>query len=396
MTSVRPIDQHYTPKALARELIGAVTLDRVGMVGDFAAGDGELLRAAQERWPNAALVATDIDPPTVAGLQKSHPGWSTSRCDFTNPRSRARTLALRGAVASFDVIALNPPFSFRGGAKREVQIGDKVVSCSPPLAFLIDALAYLREGGQLVAILPHGTLSSEKDRSARLLLTESFGFDVVQTCARGAFASCTPRTAIVRLGTDVVSQDWLPILVEPIRDVDTRVGDVSLKRGRVPVGDSQPEGLPLAHTTELRGGELLQPRRFADSKSELVRGPAVLIPRIGKPSKTKVVVMKSRRAHVVLSDCVLAVECSTLAAAQIVQKALLMNWAVVEAMYGGTCARYLTLASLRDLLAQLGVGVLPYGLSVRSRIGGRAGYSGDGGASIPVSVVSQEAVEVVY
>jgi hypothetical protein len=398
MSSTPLLDQHYTPATVARELLGAVSLDRVHLVGDFAAGDGELLRAAQERWTDATLVAADIDLSTVSRLRKRHPTWSTSRCDFTNPRSRAKARGLRRAHGTFDVIALNPPFSFRGGTKRSVRIGESVVSCSPPLAFVADAVMYLRAGGQLVAILPHGTLTSEKDRMARGLLAETYGFEVVRTCARGTFSSCSPRTAIVRIGTGAVSEIITPSVI-PITDKCIHVGEVSLRRGRVPVGAATPAGLPLVHTTDMRDGALMRPKRFAGVGGELVRGPSVLIPRVGKPTATKVVLMESDCTPAVLSDCVLAVECLTPSAARILQEALVENWAAVEAAYGGTCARYLTLASLRQLLIQLGVGVLAYGSSIRTRtslypIGNGIAYPmGDGSATEPNLRVSARGIQ---
>lgn len=350
-------------------------------MGDFAAGDGELLRAAQERWADAALVAADIDPSTVGRLRKRHPTWSTSRCDFTNPRSRAKAGGLRRAHGTFDVIALNPPFSFRGGTKRSVRIGESVVSCSPPLAFVADAVGYLRAGGQLVAILPHGTLMSEKDRAARSMLAEAYGFEVVRTCARGTFSTCTPRTVIVRIGTGATSGVCLPPVV-PVEDGRRRIGVVSMKRGRVPVRTAVPVGLPLVHTTNMRDGVLGRLEHAADLRSEPLIGPAVLIPRVGKPMVTKVVLMDPSHPPAVLSDCVLAVECSTPGAARTLQAALVENWSAVEAAYGGTCARYLTLGSLQRLLILLDVDVLPYGTSVRD--GGEINRpSGDGLATEP-------------
>ena len=377
MSPVPPLDQHYTPSALARELIGTVDLNHVGRVGDFAVGDGELLRAAAERWPEAELVAADIDPQTVARLRRRYPAWSISRCDFMSARSRARARAVRRG-SGFDVIALNPPFSFRGGTKKTVMIGERVVSCSPPLAFVVEAVRYLRSGGQLVAILPHGALTSEKDREARELLADHHGFEVVRTCARGTFSSCTPRTAVVRIGTGTVF-DPSPLPLSTIPDGRARVGDVSMRRGRTPVGRALSSGLPLVHTTELRGGKLLPSRRFADARGATVRGPAVLLARVGKPMSSKVVLVDVTHPPVVLSDCVLAVECSTLSAARVLRRAILENWETVEAAYGGTCARYLTLASLKDLLWALGVSVLPYGTSVRAQPSGSV--SGDGLAS---------------
>lgn len=356
------LDQHYTPTELARTLVRSVTRDSVAAVADFAAGDGELLRAAEARWPTARLVALDIDPVAVRGLKRTHPTWAVGRCDFKRAQSRNRTRALRGGTGGFDAIVLNPPFSFRGGTKSRTRVLETEVECSPPLAFVVEALAYLNQGGELVAILPRGVLLSEKDALARRLLSASYGLEVVGSFERGVFESCTPRTVMVRIGTGTVGA--LPD-DRPVTPLRTAIHEVSIRRGRVPTKRASGGGLPFVHTTELRGQRLSPSTRRAAPTDQAVEGPALLLPRVGKPMASKLVVVNEGTPAVVLSDCVLAVECSSARDACVLQRALLENWEATEASYGGTCARYITVASLAGLLERVGVHVLPYGETIR-------------------------------
>lgn len=365
------LDQYFTPPGLAAELAAAITLDEIGLVGDFAAGDGELLRAASSRWPSATCVATDVDLRVVEGLRQDHPHWLVSRCDFTNGRSRGRSDALRGRKGKFDAIILNPPFSCRGGTRRSVTLNEVSLTCSPTIRFIIEATAYLRTGGQLVAIVPYGSLQSIKDSDARDLLSQMYGLKLIRTYARGGFSTCTPRTAIIRLEGGADSSKQPLFENRPVQRIylnghcPTRV---SVRRGRVQKQTSPfngPEALPLIHTTEIRASRLLESSHYVAPKYESISGPAVLLPRVGKPSPSKLAVLGSRHSQVVLSECVLAVECIDEAGAQTLFSALQTNWNSLEILYGGTCARYITVAALSDFLDRLGLVVSPYGETIR-------------------------------
>lgn len=358
-------DQYFTPSTLAEELVGFVTLENVATVADFAAGDGELLRAAAGRWNGVKLTATDVDPGVVGSLKRRYPGWSVSRCDFTNSRSRARADALRGREASFDVVVLNPPFSQRGGTRFATVIEGVTYESGPAFSFILQSLRYLRPGGQLVAIIPYGALHSEKDEVARGAVSARYGLDVVRTCERGTFRAGTPRTAVVRvgLGPELTGEALPP----PQGRVETAF-EVSLQRGSLPVHRSVAEEgvLPLVHTTELREGAVTVGSLWAPQGSRSIVGPAVLIPRVGKPLRKKLALLERSRGPVALSDCVLAVECSEEGLAERVLRALHRRWETVERAYGGTCARYITLKALSQLLVEAGFRVLPYGDSVRA------------------------------
>lgn len=370
MTPTR-LDQYFTPPGLAAELAAAITLDEVGLVGDFAAGDGQLLRAASSRWPEATCVATDVDSRVVEGLRQDHPEWLIGRCDFTNGRSRGGSNVLRGRKGLFDAVILNPPFSYRGGTIRSITMNGNSLTCSPTIGFIIEATTYLRKGGQLVAIVPYGSLQSIKDHHARNLLSHKYGLKLICTYARGSFASCTPRTAIISLEVGIDSSKQPLLEIRPVQSIFFNghgPTQVSLRRGRVQKKTASfngPDALPLIHTTEIRASRILESNHHVTPNYESIRGPAVLLPRVGKPSPSKIAVLSSTHSQVVLSECVLAVECVNEMDAQTVFSALQNNWNSLETLYGGTCARYITVAALIDFLNQLGLAVSPYGETIR-------------------------------
>lgn len=125
-------------------------------------------------------------------------------------------------------------------------------------------------------------------------------------------------------------------------------------------GDTGPGTFPFIHSTNLKDGTVvLRGTRRAIHK-KLMRGPAVLLPRVGQPQLKKIAVY-SLRNPVVLSDCVVAISCENTAQAKKVRSVLSGGWAKVRGHYGGTCAPYITLASVRAVLEEFGFKVTEFG-----------------------------------
>ena len=79
----------------------------------------------------------------------------------------------------------------------------------------------------------------------------------------------------------------------------------------------------------------------------------VLLPRVGQPKRSKVVQYPNSDA-LVLSDCVIALMCSSPDEAELLWSDLQSNWSLLEREYVGSGARYITNRRLSDLLTRLG------------------------------------------
>lgn len=117
--------------------------------------------------------------------------------------------------------------------------------------------------------------------------------------------------------------------------------------------ESSNNGYPFIHSTELNKNSLNLSRRRINYKYFGINGPAVLLPRVGNPNKSKVSVYKSQDT-IVLSDCVIALQCKTVRDAKMTQKFLIEHWSIIEKNYIGTCARYITINSLSNILNSFG------------------------------------------
>jgi predicted RNA methylase len=373
MTPVsRALDQYFTPSKLAADLLAAVTIDNPESVADFAAGDGELLRAAVDRWPSVNCIATDVDDQVVDLLGRTHPEWSSSCCDFLSFESRDSNSDLLKNKELLQLITLNPPFSIKGKEFHKIEIAGNKAKCSPALAFVIEATKYLTKDGQLVAILPFGLVHSEKNDYALRLLKKYNGFEIVKTYEKGGFTNCNPKTAIVRLTAKIessLSSDNIDNnKIDKLKLSTIAEAIVSIHRGGVP-NNNDFEGrlkkYPFIHTTNLKNNKIIDINRHTDDMHKKFCGPGIILPRVGRPSIEKVVLIENSDVFV-LSECLFMVECKTLHDAKTMYLHILNNWNTFINSYSGTCASYISLKGFSRYLSNSNFIVLPSGMSIRN------------------------------
>lgn len=343
------LDKHYTPSFVAAALIKAVSLRQPGVIADFAAGRGQLLRHASNKWKNARLIANDIDAHAVGYLRRYRRNWAASQSDFLHPSDRDQ---LREHLGRIDLVVLNPPFSCRGAAFHRVTYGRLTLRCSTALAFVIQSLPFLTSKGELVAVVPRGSLRSEKDRAAWAVIGTMFDIEQIDEFGRETFPGCAVRSVAVR-----ISASNHPAL----RSIDGarshNLTGLTVRRGAIQVhravlSPRKSKGsFPFVHSTTLRRNQIQQPFWYRADRS-IVAGPAVLLPRVGRPDIRKVATLPSGET-VAISDCVFAVCCECDEHAAALMATLIEHEQVLYDAYGGTCAPYLTISSLKAVLAQL-------------------------------------------
>jgi predicted RNA methylase len=341
-------------------MVQSVTCDNASVIADFAAGSGELIRQAQQRWPSATFLATDINKNIVSRLRRQNAGWLVGKCDFLNYKSR-KLCSVTSALPEVSVVLLNPPFSCKGASRFQTHFRESTIRCSLALAFVFESLLFLKSGGQLAALLPAGSLTSEKDKHAWKVLDALYEIRTFGTNGRTTFHDCSAETVIVRLSRRK-SIDRLSV-EGPNQQAEIATDDlasIKIFRGKVPMyltnGYSRANYLPLVHTTELSKEEIDMSARKVKPKWSAIRGPAVLLPRVGRPYEHKIKLYLSNDP-LVLSDCVIALRCETSEQAKNLQSILLAKWDKLKLAYVGTCAKYITIKSLRFLLNSMGLNV---------------------------------------
>jgi len=350
------MDVFYTPTCVAEAMVKYARCRNANpTIADFSVGDGELLRAAVVRWPKATLVGSDISRSIIDQLLKKQPSWFLSKCNFLNFQSRQQSSALQKVKGKVSLVLLNPPFSNRGARRLSVVLKDADIKCSQGLAFVITAISYLTPRGEIVAVLPAGTLHSQLDADAWQLIHRFCEHQILARNGYKTFRGCSPKTIIVRLKLRRKPKVSAQIINRP---PTKRLSIfVTLERGKVDMtslnDDYNCQSIPLVHTTELNSNKVnLKERRVIPVQATLSQ-EAVLLPRVGRPSRAKVC-LHLETFPVALSSCVIAIKCRNKRDAKIVYNNLLYNWGALEENYGGTCAPYLTLDRLRLLLIRFG------------------------------------------
>ncbi|ARR53193.1 hypothetical protein HY78_06930 [Rhizorhabdus wittichii DC-6] len=340
------MDAIYTPPDLAKFLAEASSLASPKSIADFAAGDGALLRAAAARWPRAALFGSDIDEVAVNSIKALLPGCDAMLLDFL---AETHDLPLTGRA--FDLILLNPPFSGRGNRRYSADVDGVDYSASKALAFAARALAFLAPGGEVIAILPASVLTSERDAPLRAAMRAWGHVEQIGDVWRTAFKSHAVAVTVLRISR--AKQRRKP-KDKPLL-VSLRPYAIEMSRGSLSVHDhvATDTGPRFIHTTDLQRNGLLSSTRRASSAHRKVRGPAVLIPRVGRPTSDKIVLLPNDEA--VLSDCVIALQTAPAGFEQALADLLVENWDSLKSAYGGSCAPYTTLKRLGETLLRLGL-----------------------------------------
>ena len=330
------------------------------VVADFAAGSGELLLAAAALWPDATMVATDIDCRAIRKLRSVSNSWRTGICDFTNARSRQSSPVLRKLSGRTNLVLLNPPFSCRGGKKVAATAEGNTSECSLGLAFVVNSIDYLTETGELIAVLPQGSLTSERDAETWNLLRGLGDTEVLKNNGFGTFAQAAVRTAVVRF-----QKRQNPRKAEPLPTVDsytspsrTILPTVHIVRGTTQMNEIQPDdgsekSIAFIHSTNLQDFTVASHQKVRSNHGRYAVGPMVLLPRVGQPRPSKV----AKYPHpdgFMLSDCVIALICQRPEITDRLWKDLQSNWKLLEQEYVGSGAPYITRRRISDLLTRLG------------------------------------------
>ena len=330
------------------------------VVADFAAGSGELLFAAETRWPKATVVATDIDPLAVRSLRATSRGWRTGVCDFLNPRSRRSSSLLRSLIGHTDLVLLNPPFSCRGGKRISATSGGVTTKSSLGLAFVANAIDYLADGGELIAVLPEGSMTSERDATTWNLLRVLGSVEVLKTNGFGTFARAAVRTTVVRFQKANSRAKTEPSPIVQTNTVSSQAlrPPVLIVRGTTAVNEVQRshnnmDSIPFIHSTHLQDFAISSHIDVSNRLRRRAVGPMVLLPRVGQPKRSKVARCLDSKVFM-LSDCVIALTCENPESADLLWKDLQSNWSLLEQEYVGSGARYITNRRLSDLLIRLG------------------------------------------
>jgi tRNA1(Val) A37 N6-methylase TrmN6 len=336
-------DSFYTPKILADKLVSFSNEHSFETVADFCVGDGDLLRAAVCKWPLIKCFGYDISKDALKDVKKQHAQWSLAQLDFLDETARIKSKTLN---KKFDLVLLNPPFSCIGGTVHYVEFENEKFSASTAMCFLVNSLKYLKSDGKLYAILPRSIAYSQKDHKLWCMLEKKYNLCILEEPGVKYFKDCTPNVILVSLNdhSQIQGQRGFDRISLDFQNMEVFRGKLSMNTVSQHKGKDR-----LVHSTNMINHKLRNLNQKVNKELSKVTGPALLIPRVGKPIASKICIINESDTYV-LSDCVIAIKMKDVVEVKRLFNYLIDNWHDVEQMYNGTGARYITVEKLRKFL----------------------------------------------
>jgi tRNA1(Val) A37 N6-methylase TrmN6 len=337
-------DSHYTPTELADRLVSFIVKENVCLIADFCVGEGELLRAAKKKWNTAKFFGNDISGEAIQLLKKNYPDWTLEKCDFLNQKARNEKLFFK---SKFDVILLNPPFTCKGSTIHTINFDDLEFHTSTAMFFLVEAIKYLQEDGVLYAILPQSIAYSNKDEKIRAYLRKKYNFKIIEELKNQGFKKCTPNIILASIN-DVQSIDF----DNAFKQINTGIKHLQIQRGSIGMYNIQEcnkHPVSLVHSTNIRDNKIVDLEYKVRNTISYIRGPALLIHRVGQPNIKKVCIISSKEAYA-LSDCVIGIKTETMKDCKKLKEMITDYWNDFKNLYKGTGAKYITIERLKYFL----------------------------------------------
>lgn len=341
----------YTPEAIACTLLASCNVSKPRRIVDFCAGNGSLLRAAQAIWSNSSLFGVDIDP----SVNKAVPSAEWLCGDFLNPSFTEAHATY--PYNSFDLILLNPPFSFEREklhSPRGVYAG---VKASLSFSFLLTAVQYLEASGELLAIMPTSTLESERDKYSRSLLGGKFSTQIICPPSYDRFPDLDVSTYLLSVRHKNPEETKVQLLGDGKRifeEFKVCRGNVSVRRKERVIQSGLHSWI---HTTSISGGRVREryelPEQFYRCRRNTVPKGTLIIPRVGRVLPDDVIVTRRRE---ILSDCLVGVVFQDVRKADWLLERIKLDFDRVLELYSGTGAPYLTTEKVRKFIGSMLLG----------------------------------------
>jgi len=337
-------DSHYTPKPLADYLISRIKKNDVKTVADFCVGEGELLKAAQKKWANAIFYGNDNSNQVIQLLKRKYPKWILGNGDFLNSKSRNRTNIFK---KKFDVILLNPPFTCKGSTIHHVVFDNIEYHVSTAMVFFIESIKYLNTNGILYAILPQSVAYSQKDEKIRKYLHEEYNFKIFKEINNQEFEKCSPNIILAAFNDKNISSKN-----KKFDQINIEIKNLNIQRGKLgmhKIKITKKNVIPLVHSTNIKNNRLENIKYKVKDNLSKIKGPAVLISRVGQPDIRKICIIPPKEEYI-LSDCIVGVKTKTMGDCEILKKTIIDNWSGFSNLYKGTGAKYITIKRIKYFL----------------------------------------------
>lgn len=348
------IDQYFTPKAVASDLLRDTGFRGYNCVVDPTCGSGNLLSAVAELSRNVRCIGIDSDKGVIDELKKTRPNWVLSSADLMDSDSVSKTTAFDVAVGC-ELLLLNPPYSQNNKKFTTFEYYGMPLKCSVAMSFLLQALMTFSPKLGALIIVPESMMYSELDEHARFLVSREYKIECLSELCESTFKGARVRTVAIKLTR---------VDANAVKDIFSAKSNAKRFNATVIRGGAQmhkiekksSKGAKVIHTVDLvrRYKNIDSFSGYFESKlSGRIKGKAILIPRVGMPNIEKLSIT-DLKTEVQLSDCVLAMTSHSSEDLEQLYLLIKRNHIEFKSLYRGTGARYLTKGRLEQWLIENG------------------------------------------
>ncbi|CAI3929076.1 N-6 DNA methylase [Alteromonas macleodii] len=348
------IDQYFTPRNLASELVKITGFENVNCVVDPTCGSGNLLEAIASQFSNAQCIGIDSDKSVIRNLQKIRPNWILSNADLMDTVSLNKTSALFVAKKC-DLLLLNPPYSQNNRKYLPFRYQGDNVRCSVAMSFLLQALTTFSPRKGALLIVPESMMYSELDEHARYLISQDYDIELLTELRDTTFEGARVRALAIKL-TKISKEQ---ITAQKVLSSPEARFDINIIRGGAQmhrVAKDTDKGTKVIHTVDLLRvykNKTSYSGRISKPLSGKIKGKTLLISRVGIPHVKDLKVVEFHK-EVQLSDCVIAIMSEKDIHLRKAESLIKNNQAEFVGLYRGTGARYVTKSRLEQWFIEKG------------------------------------------
>ena len=343
---MKGIDAFYTPPMLATKLLSYVE-GPVTKVVDFCVGEGNLLKAAEQRFGHIECYGVDISSDVIKALQIQYVHWQLATANSLATNSLSEILRINSN--EYDLVLMNPPFTCKGSIIHNIEFENAVFSVSTAMYFLLHALPFMSSDGSLYAIMPISIVRSEKDAKIWSYLVKKYNACILEECAHVPFNKCAPNVVLIYLSKK--QQHSCAKQITYSRTFQNLPVSHCI-RGTISASSISryyaASTIYFIHTTNIQNGEIVDTNTINGISATIVKSYGVVVPRVCKPSIHKVALLNPNKRYV-LSDCVIAILANNARDARVIKESIVRNWEIFSSIYSGTGAQYTTMNLVKKM-----------------------------------------------
>ncbi|MGM0938627.1 MAG: N-6 DNA methylase [Pseudomonadota bacterium] len=359
--------QFYTTPIVSKLLVSTLTTQNPRSCLELSAGEGALIDAVLNKYPNVLFTAIDIDAKNYFFLKEKYANHNILL------HNSLHSSLLENINNKFDIAVCNPPFSYIENSDHIRFIINKILNkdlktkkIRTEIFFFCLNLYLLKSQGQLSIILPDLFLKSIHLKWFRESLSKNYTINKIIECAHKSFSKTEAKTHLYSITNKKPNlnnkitlinnrSEYLLTIADYINDKSyyfNRLIDNSfiLFRGNLSGKKCRESNSPYFHTTSFSAPEHYNEKEwYNNTKTKMAISNDILIARVGSRVLGKTQVFHGKSA--VISDCIF---CLRIIDSKL-REYILNRWLCEREDWlsknsKGTCAKHFTLSDFRSLI----------------------------------------------